>query len=275
MYLGVQFVVSLIYGIVAVIVIGFKIGLESFASGDFLLGDNLSELILSNINLWIPVVISVVITVGILFLILRKEWKTERLWNFSQIKIPPALLCLALGAALNILTICVLGFLQVSQEPSALDDLVGNNLIAEFMIIAVLVPILEEIIFRGIVQRRLSKMMSRHIAIFLQALIFGIIHLNLLQGIYAFFLGVIIGYVYHWFDSIWIAIAIHGAFNGTNVLLFYIFGDSEINLIYFLFIALIVFIATMTSLAVLSERQKLKAYSNNISGNNNYNRWYF
>ncbi|MCL1858131.1 MAG: CPBP family intramembrane metalloprotease [Oscillospiraceae bacterium] len=273
MYIGIQVAVTFIYMIVFSIAVGLKIGIESSVTGEPFQMDNIYENIYDLImsQMMIPVVISVFVTVLIIFLILRKEWAAEKFWNFARFKISPFLLCISLGAALNVLTICIIAMIPIPPQPSPIDEIVGNNMIIDLLIISVFTPVLEEIIFRGIVLKRLNKMMRRHTAVFLQALIFGIIHLNLLQGIYAFFLGVIIGYIYLWFDSIYVAIAVHCAYNATSLILFYIFGDSDVNIFYFLVISALVFIISIASLVALAERQEKKAYSHNLTGGNGNN----
>ena len=47
----------------------------------------------------------------------------------------------------------------------------------------------------------------------IQAALFGIMHGNLVQGAYAFALGLILGYVYHKYQSLVIPILFHMSFN--------------------------------------------------------------
>jgi len=262
MYLGVQIVVSFIYIFAVGIAFAVKhIFDNAISGGDLMFGsfdnfDNIEELIMSWVDIRIPVILSSVICFLIVWLIIRKQWKADKFWSAGNLRISPPLLCISLGAALNVLTICILSMIPIAQQPQPFDDIIGNNFIIDFIMVALLAPVVEEIIFRGIVQKRLTKMMNARSAVFLQALIFGIVHLNLLQGVYAFVLGMIIGYIYHWFDSIWVAVILHIAFNGTSIALFYIFGDSDINLFYFLAIAAVVFIFSMASLVAMAERVK-------------------
>ena len=259
LYLGVQFVVSVIYAIIYFFGVGIKIGIERAMSGEIIdINDanKLTESIIMDMNIMLSVIISVVVTVIIIFFIFRKEWIKEKFWGFGKLKISPMVLCLFFGAAANILTICILAIFGVADEPSVLDDLIGSNIILDFLAIALLGPILEEIIFRGIVLKRLNKMTGRNVAIILQALIFGFIHLNFLQGIYAFFLAVFIGYIYLWFDSVWYAIIVHVAYNGTNLFLMYALGDSEVDLFYFLIISAAVFIISMACMVALADRKE-------------------
>ena len=77
-----------------------------------------------------------------------------------------------------------------------------------------LAPIAEEIIFRGITFKLARKFTAKFwIANTIQALMFGIAHGNLVQGTYAFALGLVIGYIYRKFNSLWAAMLAHLTFN--------------------------------------------------------------
>ena len=70
-------------------------------------------------------------------------------------------------------------------------------------------PICEEIIFRGVILEGLAKKYSPTKAIIFSALIFGLIHMQPLQVIGAFFAGLILGWIYLKTQSLWIVIALH------------------------------------------------------------------
>lgn len=61
----------------------------------------------------------------------------------------------------------------------------------------ILAPIVEEVIFRGLIYRFSRRAMSFWAANIWQALLFGILHMNLTQGLYAFVLGLFLGYIVH------------------------------------------------------------------------------
>lgn len=268
LYLGVQVVVTLVYLLVVIVPLSIRAGIESAGSGGGLGGQDFVGFVLSRIDYKIPVIVSVFAAFLIMFLILRKQWKADRVWNFKHFG-PVVVFCLGVGFSMNILTNCVLSLLPLRQYSSPVDDIAGVSFVFDFFVFALTAPVLEEIIFRGTVQKRLVKMMNLHAAVILQAFIFGLIHLDLIQGAYAFVLGIIIGYIYHWYDSIWFACAIHIAFNGTSVLLLYIFGETEVNLFYFMLTALGFFAVSAASLIVFAKNIK------GLKSGRRYNRWYF
>ena len=63
-----------------------------------------------------------------------------------------------------------------------------------FFYTGILAPIVEEILFRGLIQRTLLPY-GKKFAIFCSAFTFGLFHGNLLQSPYAFLVGLVLGYV--------------------------------------------------------------------------------
>ena len=74
-------------------------------------------------------------------------------------------------------------------------------------------PILEEIIFRGVILRGLLTKYSPKYAIVFSAIIFGLIHGKPLQIWGAFIIGLILGYVYYKTKSIGTTILLHSFVN--------------------------------------------------------------
>lgn len=90
------------------------------------------------------------------------------------------------------------------------------------MIAAVFIaPVGEELIFRGITMEMAKKRGEKFWAAnIIQAMAFGLCHLNVVQGIYAFVLGLAIGYIKEAYGHIKACILFHFLFNflGTVVL---------------------------------------------------------
>lgn len=96
----------------------------------------------------------------------------------------------------------------------------GENITLFMFIYSVLMaPISEELIFRGVTLRIAQRVWSFWPANILQAALFGIFHLNPLQGCYTFIIGLILGYIIHKGGSIYHVIFFHLLFNlwGTTV----------------------------------------------------------
>ncbi len=118
-------------------------------------------------------------------------------------------------------------FPQTMEAYTALlENLVGGNIIVSVISTAVLAPIAEEIIFRELMTRKLCRLFPFWFANLIQALAFGIYHLNIVQGIYAFFLGLILGYVAYRMKSIWASIMLHGIMNASGLVLDIILPDA-------------------------------------------------
>ena len=82
------------------------------------------------------------------------------------------------------------------EQDNAVADLVENTPIwLVFIVVAILAPIVEELIFRKLMIDRLSRY-GDTVAILTSGIAFGLFHGNFSQFFYAAFLGIIFGYVY-------------------------------------------------------------------------------
>lgn len=90
----------------------------------------------------------------------------------------------------------------------------------------ILAPLGEELIFRGVAFHYARKAVAGMtnprsafwIANCIQALLFGIYHLNLIQGIYAFVIGLALGYLCQRYRSVIPGMLAHLVFNGMSAL---------------------------------------------------------
>ena len=74
-------------------------------------------------------------------------------------------------------------------------------------------PVLEEIVFRGLVYTRLKKGMPAIVAAVLSSLLFGIMHGTIIWVIYAFVLGMVMTWVFERYQSLAANILFHFVFN--------------------------------------------------------------
>ena len=86
--------------------------------------------------------------------------------------------------------------LGLPDELSEVIKQVSNNVLG-CITIAVLAPILEEVLFRGAIQGYLMRKYNPTVGIVVAALVFGLIHMNPIQIFYAFCLGLVFGWMYY------------------------------------------------------------------------------
>lgn len=118
-----------------------------------------------------------------------------------------------------------------------------SNIIIIIITTGILGPILEELVFRGIVYKKLKKLVKPLAALIITGLLFGLFHGNIIQFLYAFLLNFILVKSYEKEENILVPIIIHSSANiiTTLVLSFII----KLNLLYtfilcFIFILILI-----------------------------------
>lgn len=85
----------------------------------------------------------------------------------------------------------------------------GSTLLPELLGSVVFTPILEELLCRGIIYGRLREMTVKPAAILISSLLFGIMHFNLVQFVYAFLLGIVLALLMERAGHVYGAIVAH------------------------------------------------------------------
>ncbi|MSP14130.1 MAG: CPBP family intramembrane metalloprotease [Chloroflexi bacterium] len=93
------------------------------------------------------------------------------------------------------------------------------NFIATFFTLAIVAPIVEETLFRGVLYQWLRARTNVVVAIILTAAIFGAAHGIPLIFPSLFAVGLVLTIAFEWSKSIWVNIAVHAMQNGLVVLL--------------------------------------------------------
>lgn len=118
----------------------------------------------------------------------------------------------------------------------------GEMSVPVMIAVAIMAPLSEEVLCRGIIFRLAEKVGSGFwVANIIQALAFGILHGNWVQGIYAFLLGLILGYIYGKYRNIWLCMLLHGAMNLSSFLVepFYTMFPEESLMVVFVIVLLV------------------------------------
>jgi membrane protease YdiL (CAAX protease family) len=169
------------------------------------------------------------LSVGIMFLIVKM--RSKPLAEYADIKrtrILPIIMALLGGFALSGITSL---FMAVLTSDSAFNDLmksynaqfasldIKSNLLLYASTIWLIIPICEELVFRGFLFREIKRIVNWKYAIVIQAALFGIIHFNPIQSSYTFVIALFFGYAYQKTGKIAIPILMHILFNimGTSL----------------------------------------------------------
>lgn len=82
---------------------------------------------------------------------------------------------------------------QMSEEfENASNALYGSTIWWELLGSGLITPVLEELLHRGVVYGRLRRMIGLWPAVFVSALIFAVLHFNLVQFVYTFLIGIVL-----------------------------------------------------------------------------------
>ena len=88
----------------------------------------------------------------------------------------------------------------------------------DFIAVVIAAPLVEELLFRGVIYRAFSQLVPAGLAVVFQGMLFASVHGTLIWMIYAFFMGCVLGYVRKRTDSIRPCILMHAVFNASSYL---------------------------------------------------------
>lgn len=102
-----------------------------------------------------------------------------------------------------------------------------QELLLNLVVVAILPAVGEELIFRGLLQKRLERYFKNgQLAIWITAIVFSAIHLQFEGFLPRMFLGAVLGYLFYWSKNLWVPICAHFVFNGMQVAGQYIFPEA-------------------------------------------------
>ena len=156
----------------------------------------------------------------------RVDMKTTFRLKGVDLRIAGASLVLAVGAFLLCNTVCQ-PIARIAEESAEtytqafelLED--GQSFALTLLVVGILPAICEEVLFRGYLLSSFTKKTRPWAAIVLSAILFGVFHMNLYQGCYAFLLGLILAFTIYRSGSIVCSCLIHFVCNSLAVLLTY------------------------------------------------------
>lgn len=169
---------------------------------------------------------------GVLFSLLMQHKRTTyaSLFHSSETSVAATVGTLAFPILLVVpgltLAVWTLQMILVELFPlagwqRAMFDRMMSNGIASVVTVCIVAPVLEEMLFRGVILRSFLRQYSRRDAIFGSAFLFGLAHLNVCQFAVGIIVGAISGWLYERTRSLWPSILLHGAYNVTVTAIYY------------------------------------------------------
>ena len=170
---------------------------------------------------WLPLLIAYLVFFGIVFplaaLLLRRlpvaapeKGKISARHFFAFL--PILYLCSYVGSQLSQWLIALLADAFGLQMGSALGTLLLTHPLVMVFILLLAAPLCEEWFFRKLLLDR-ACIYGEKLAIFVSALLFACYHTSVYQFFYAFFVGLILGYLYLRTGKLWVTVLMHAVFN--------------------------------------------------------------
>ena len=130
------------------------------------------------------------------------------------------MIIMALAMSLGLNNLIIIGNLSAidANYKATMNAMYSAPLVIQIVCLAVLVPICEEYVFRGLFFRRMERESSFVYAMVYSSVVFGILHVNLVQMLYGFALGMMLAYVYEKYGSLKAPVAAHMSMNLLSVL---------------------------------------------------------
>ncbi len=144
------------------------------------------------------------------------------------------------------------------------DALYGQNLLLEMLVLVAAAPLAEELLFRGLLFRRMRTYCSYLPSALITSLIFAVFHGNILQGAYGFAVGLLFTWVYEQLKTIWAPVCCHAAANAVSlavtesVVLKTILGCNSVISMIFGMIVLVVAVWGIRKCMMIPEKEEKK-----------------
>ncbi|EEG76073.1 CPBP family intramembrane glutamic endopeptidase [Dethiobacter alkaliphilus] len=203
-------------------VIGFSFAFLEAAEGGYPSFEEFDSFISQNMIYMIT--LGSIIALGLyrLYFLVRKVNIAEY-WGMRKASGENLRMAVVTGLAIYGVLFGIVNFLDIERFFPDYVELMAQimaeqSLVVLLLGIGIIVPIFEEILFRGIIFTRLREDFPLQMALVLQAVLFALFHGNLFQISYALPAGILLGYIYLWTGSIWVPIVIHMAWNSASVI---------------------------------------------------------
>ena len=224
-YFVLYFVINLLVIFIGGIYFGIKEGLRGIQAPGLskALPQIIETLLYDNAMLLNIIAAAISLFVFWLIILLSKKSLKERL-DLNYVSFNSIWPVLILGVTTNIFISYFIKFLPIPQtlvqEYDKAVSVLGDEItLVQVISVVVVAPVLEEVLYRGLIMKSLQRGMPAVIALIIQALLFGLMHGQLLWICYATFLGILLAVIKLRYQSLYPCILLHLSFNAANYIL--------------------------------------------------------
>ncbi len=104
----------------------------------------------------------------------------------------------------------------------------AGSLVAALLIIGLMAPLTEELLFRGCLQRLFGTRVNIHVAVWTAAAVFSLAHVDPSGFFPRLLLGACFGYAMVWSGSVWTSVGLHAVNNGLAVVSIWLSSRGEV-----------------------------------------------
>lgn len=170
-------------------------------------------------------IVATFLTYWLIFNIRKKSF--FKALSLKKIKLSTVLLAIGFSICFYPLIAIFADFLSkifpsFDEIQNTFNDMFNISIVFSVLYVCIMGPIMEEILTRGLIFNEMKSSTNFIVAIIIQAFLFGVIHLNMVQGIYAFILGLVYGLFREKFNSLIIVIVCHIVHNSYSIVLDYL-----------------------------------------------------
>ncbi len=102
------------------------------------------------------------------------------------------------------------------------------SLLLNLLVIAAIAAVCEEMFFRGALQQFVQeKFKNGHLAVWITATVFSLVHFQFYGFLPRLFLGALLGYLFLYTKNLWIPILFHFLNNATVILIYFFLNETE------------------------------------------------
>lgn len=165
------------------------------------------------------------ITIPVMLILFHRDRVKERLagivpnkkaplWKYGAGLIMALAMCWGLN---NLITISGISNLSGTYEET-MEILYTPPLAVQLICLGILIPVCEELVFRGLLFKRLRERAGYMQAALYSSAVFGFLHVNMVQMLYGFILGMMLAYLYEKYGSVKAPVAAHIVMNLFSVM---------------------------------------------------------